>query len=179
MAITDEIPKSRLTLTYRTNVSGQPEDVQLPFRLLIMGDLSKGTSKDQKVDLDLRQVRQLDGKNLNQVIKDMNMSVSFEVENKIDPDRGGSELQVTVPISSMRSFQPAEIAQHVPKVRSLLLLKKLLLEVQANIDNRKEFRALLRELATHPDQAKALFADLPGFDDFKVPPGAKDAPAAQ
>jgi type VI secretion system protein ImpB len=177
MAITDEIPKSRLTLTYRTNVTGQPEDVQLPFRLLIMGDLSKGTSKDQKVDLDARNIRQLDGKNLNQVIKDMNMSVKFDVENKIDPDKG-SELSVNIPITSMRSFQPAEIAQHVPKVRSLLLLKKLLLEVQANIDNRKEFRTLLRQLATHPDEAKALFADLPGFDDFKVPPGVKDAPAA-
>ena len=171
MAITDEIPKSRITLTYRTNVNGQPEDVTLPFRLLIMGDLSKGTSKDQKVDLDARQIRQLDGKNLNQVMKDMDMAVSFTVANKIDPDKR-SEIDVTIPVTSMRSFQPLEIAQHVPKVRALLLLKKLLLEVQANIDNRKEFRSLLRELATHPDQAKALFADLQGFEEFKVPAGA-------
>jgi len=176
MAITDEIPKSRLTLTYRTNVTGQPEDVQLPFRLLIMGDLSKGTSKDQRVDLDARNIRQLDGKNLNQVIKDMDMSVEFSVPNMIDPDKR-AELDVTIPITSMRWFTPVANAQHLPKVRALLLLKKLLLEVQANIDNRKEFRTLLRELATHPDQAKALFADLPGFDDFKVPAGAKDAPA--
>jgi type VI secretion system protein ImpB len=37
MAITDEIPKSRLTLTYRTNVHGEAEDVALPFRVLVMG----------------------------------------------------------------------------------------------------------------------------------------------
>src|SRR6185437_4740138 len=104
MAITDEIPKSRITLTYRTNVNGEPEDVQLPLRLLIMGDLSKGTSKDQKVDLDHRNIRQLDGKNLNQVMKDMQMAVSFTVGNKIDPDRS-AEIDVTVPINSMRSFQ--------------------------------------------------------------------------
>ena len=41
MAITDEIPKSRLTLTYRTTVSGEPEDVALPFRLLIMGEIGR------------------------------------------------------------------------------------------------------------------------------------------
>ena len=64
MAITDEIPKSRLTLTYRTTVRGQSEEVQLPFRLVVMGDLSGGSSRDRQVDLDRRTFRRLDGKNL-------------------------------------------------------------------------------------------------------------------
>jgi len=169
MAITDEIPKSRLTLTYRTTVHGEPEDVTLPLRLLIMGDLSKGTSKDAKTELDKRFIRHLDGKNLDEVISDLGMSVKVTVPNKIDPDRSGETIEATLPIKSMRSFQPAEIAKNVPKIRSLLLLKKLLLEVQANIDNRKEFRVLLRELTAHPDKVEALLAELPGFEDFKVP----------
>lgn len=174
MAITDEIPKSRLTLTYRTNVNGTPEDVTLPFRLLIMGDLSSGTSKDRAVDLDQRQIRQLDGKNLNQVMADMNMSVSLSVPNRIDPSRSES-LNVTLPITGMKSFTPADIAQNVPKVRSLLLLRKLLLEVQSNLDNRKEFRTLLRQLAQDPNAVAALREELAGFDDFKVPSGKKEA----
>jgi len=169
MAITDEIPKSRLTLTYRTNVHGEPEDVQLPLRLLIMGDLSKGTSKDSKIELDKRSLRQLDGKNLDKVIEDMNMSVTVEVQNQIDPERGGGSITAKIPIKSMKSFQPAEVAKHVPKIRSLLLLKKLLLEVQANIDNRKEFRLLLRELTAHPEKVEGMLAELPGFEDFKLP----------
>lgn len=174
MAITDEIPKSRLTLTYRTDVNGTPEDVTLPFRLLIMGDLSSGTSKDRAVDLDQRQIRQLDGKNLNQVMADMHMSVSVSVPNRIDPSRSDS-LDVTLPINGMKSFTPAEIAQNVPKIRSLLLLRKLLLEVQSNLDNRKEFRNLLRQLAQDPNAVAALREELSGFDDFKVPSGKKEA----
>jgi type VI secretion system protein ImpB len=50
-----------------------------------------------------------------------------------------------------------------------LLLKKLLLEVQANLDNRKEFRRLLRELASDKEAIAALQKELKGFDDFKVP----------
>jgi type VI secretion system protein ImpB len=130
MAITDEIPKSRLTLTYRTNVHGEPEDVALPFRVLVVGDLSAGTSADRKVDLDQRQIRRLDGKNLDQVMGDMNMSVKVTVPNRIDPERG-EELVAELPIRSMKSFSPAEVAKNVPKVRALLLLKRLLLEVQA------------------------------------------------
>jgi len=170
MAITDEIPKSRLTLTYRTNVSGAPADMVLPFRLLIMGDLSNGTSKDRGVDLDLRNIRQLDGKNLNSLMADMKMSVKVNVPNRIDPDKNET-IEATLPITGMKSFTPAEIAEHVPKIKSLLLLRKLLLEVQNNIDNKKEFRTLLRKLAESPDAAAALKAELAGFDDFKVPTG--------
>jgi len=172
MAITDEIPKSRLTLTYRTTVSGEPEDVALPFRLLIMGDLSGGTSKDRQVDLDQRQIRALDGKNLNQVMNDMNMSVRVTVPNRIDPERA-EELSVEVPIRSMKSFTPAEVANSVPKIKALLLLKKLLLEVQANLDNRKEFRKLLRALAQDREAVEKLMSELSDFGDFKLPDGRK------
>ena len=61
MAIQDEIPKSRLTLRYKTEVSGQPEDLTLPMRLLVTGDFSLGTSKDRKVDLEERRLRNMDG----------------------------------------------------------------------------------------------------------------------
>jgi len=169
MAITDEIPKSRITLTYRTEVHGEREDVTLPFRVLIMGDLSNNTSKDRKLDLDQRQIRGLDGKNLNAVIKDMGMSLKLTVPNKINPSEGGSELSVELPITGLKSFTPAEISQNVPKLKALLLLKKLLLEAQANLDNRKEFRKLLRDLATRKDAIEALQGELKGYENFKLP----------
>ncbi len=165
MSITEEIPKSKLPLTYRTNVNGTPEDVTLPFRLLIMGDLSNGTSKDRSVDLDVRSIRQLDGKNLNQLMADMKMSVKVSVPNRIDPDKSES-LDVTLPIEGMKSFTPAEIAEQVPKVKSLLLLRKLLQELQHNIDNREVFRTLLRQLAESPESVAALREELTGFDDL-------------
>jgi type VI secretion system protein ImpB len=172
MAITDEIPKSRLTLTYRTTVRGEPEDVTLPFRVLVMGDLSGGTSKDRKVDLDQRSIRRLDGKNLNDVMRDMNMSVRVSVPNRIDPDKA-EEMTVDLPVTSMKSFTPAEVAKNVPKIHALQLLKKLLLEVQANLDNRKEFRKLVRTLAQDKGAIASLVKELPGFENFKVPAGRK------
>ncbi len=169
MAINDDIPKSRITLTYRTQVQGEPEDVTLPFRVLVLGDLSQGTSKDRGVDLDQRQIRTLDGGNLGKVMADMKMTLDLDVPNRINPSSGQGMLKVKLPITSMKSFAPAEVAQQVPKVKALLLLKKLLLEAQANIDNRKEFRRLLRELAKDKDAIEALRQQLPGFQDFKLP----------
>jgi type VI secretion system protein ImpB len=168
VAITDEIPKSRLTLTYRTNVTGSSQEVALPFRLFVMGDLSAGSSRDRKMDLDHRMPRRLDGKNLDDVMADMNMSIELTVPNRIDPERT-SDLPVKLPVTSMRSLSPAAVAHEVPKIKALLLLKKLLLEVQANLDNRKDFRRLIRELAADKQAVAALQSELKGFDDFKVP----------
>jgi type VI secretion system protein ImpB len=178
VAITDEIPKSRLTLTYRTTVTGTAQEVALPFRLFVMGDLSGGTSRDRKQDLDRRIPRRLDGKNLDDVMADMKMSVELTVPNRIDPERG-AELPVKLPIDSMQSLSPAAIARGVPKIKALLLLKKLLLEVQANLDNRKEFRRLLRQLASDKGAIDALQKELKGFDDFKVPPAPKNTGLAK
>ena len=168
MAINDEIPKSRLTMTYRTKVDGEKENVTLPLRLLLMGDLSKGSSTDRQVDLDQRELRNLDGTNLDSVMEDMNMSMSFSVPNKIDPDKG-EDVAVTLPITGMKSFEPAELCQHIPKLKSLLLLRKLLLEVQGNLDNRKDFRKLIRALAQDEDAVNSLLGELDGFDSFKLP----------
>lgn len=168
MTINQEIPKSRITLTYRTAVNGQSEDVQLPLRLLMMGDFSNGTSVDRQVDLDRRSIRNLDGTNLDDVMADMNMSIRLTVPNRINPD-AAQDIEVELPVTSMESFQPAAVANGIPKVKALLLLRKLLLEVQGNLDNRKEFRKLLRALAQDKDAVAKLLSELSGFDDFKVP----------
>src|SRR4051812_281142 len=115
MPITNEALQSRLTLTYLINLNGKPETVALPFRLLIMGDLSNGTSKDRSVDLDRGSIRELEGKNLNALRANMKMSEKVAVPTRIDPDEGES-LEVTLPIGGMKSFPPAEIAEQVPKV---------------------------------------------------------------
>ncbi|MCY1078683.1 type VI secretion system contractile sheath small subunit [Archangium lansingense] len=168
MAINDEIPKSRITLTYRTSVNGERAEKALPLRLLLMGSFSGGTSTDSQKDLDQRQIRNLDGKNLDQVMKDMDIRLQFQVSNRIDP--GNSEqLDVELPIDSMKSFTPLQIARNIPKVRALLLLRKLLLEQQGNLDNRKEFRRLVRELAQNPEAVSALKKELQDFNGLKIP----------
>ncbi|GIW70583.1 MAG: type VI secretion system-associated protein [Planctomycetota bacterium] len=168
MAIQDEIPKSRLTLRYRTEISGEPETVELPLRLLVLADFSQGTSQDRKVDLEERRVRNLDGTNLDGVMKDMGMSVEFAVKNRIDPDKE-EEIKVKLPIDSMKALSPEGFAQHIPKVKALLLLKQLLQEVQANVANSKEFRQLLSDLYANEEAFQKMLDELKGFEGFKLP----------
>lgn len=172
MAIQDEIPQSRLTLRYKTEVNGQPADLTLPLRLMILGDFSLGSSNDRKLDLDERRVRNLDGTNTDATMKDMGMSLSFTVDNKIDPNHE-PELEISLPIDSMKSFSPDQVAEHVPKLKGLLTLKQLVGEMLTNVNNRKELHKLLNEMMSNSENKDKILSDLKGFEGFKLPSAAE------
>ena len=170
MAVQDEVPKSRITLRYRTEINGTPADITLPLRILVMGDFSLGTSSDRKVDLEERKIRSLDGTNTGSIMKDMKMSITTTVPNKIDPENS-ENIEVTLPINSMKSFSPDNVAKNVPKLRALMTLRKLLVEMDSNMGNSKDLRKLVGDLYGNADAFNKLRADLKAFEGLKLPAG--------
>ena len=159
MSIQDEIPKSRLTLRYETEVNGQLADITLPLRLLITGDFSQGTSKDSKTDFDERRVRNMNGTNTDAVMKDMGMSLNFQVENHIDAQRGGDDMAISLPIDSIKSFTPDHVVDYIPKLKGLV----------------RDLHKLMDELLSKPENLGNVLADLKGFESFKIPSTSESA----
>jgi type VI secretion system protein ImpB len=75
----------------------------------------------------------------------------------------------------MKSFHPDEIVHHVPKLKALLLLRKLLMEMQSDIDNRKELRRTLYELFSNKEQLQKLLESdqLKSYASMRLPTPAK------
>jgi len=96
------------------------------------------------------------------------MSLKFAVSNKIDPEMA-EDMDVEIPVDSMRSFSPDHIAKHVPKLRGVLQMKKLLEEVISNVDNRKDFRKLLNELMSDEEALGKMMEQLKGYESLKLP----------
>jgi len=165
---------------YRTTINGQEEDVNLPFRALVLGDFSLGSSKDRKADLEDRKARTLDGSNLNELMKAMEMSIEFDVDDKTTPGVEG-KLQVKLPVENMKSFHPDQIIQHVPRLKALVLLRKLLLEMQSDIENRKDLWRTLNEIYANSEERKKLLegAALKDLAPLRLPSGAAEAPPAE
>lgn len=166
-SIQDQIPRSRINLRYRTLVEGQLKEVELPFRLIVMANLSHGSSVDCEVDLETRRLRTLDGTNLDALMENMRISLSFDVPNSIS---GGDEkLPVKLPIKNRASFNPDQVANNVPKIRALLLLRKLLLEMQGQVDNRKDVRNLIYQIFSNPAELEQLQKELEAYSGYKMP----------
>jgi type VI secretion system protein ImpB len=175
VAIQDELPQSRITLKYRTTINGEPEDIKLPMRTLVLGDFSMGTSKDRQEELEARKLRTLDGTNrVDDLMKDMGIKLNVQVPNQISP--GADDLDLMLPIDGLKSFNPDELAHHIPQVKGLLLLKTLLLEMQSNIDNRRELRKLIQEICANPETMQKTLAELKGYEQLKLPNRAGAAP---
>lgn len=156
MSAKNSVPKSRISLTYDTKQPDQPKkEKELPLRLLVMGDLSgrahkpEGTparSSAQPDDLENRAVHNLNAGNLDAVMAKMNISLTLAgVTNHVEKD--GAPFDVTIPLQSMSAFEPGNMIDLVQPVKKLLDIRKLILDLQAQVDNNKLFRRLVRELA--------------------------------
>lgn len=177
MAVQDEVPKSRITLTYKTEVEGEPAVVDLPMRLMVLGDFSNGSSKDRRVDLDERAPRALNGRNTDEIMKDLGINLDIVVPNRVNPNE--EEMRVQVNIDSMASFSPEEVAKQIPQIRSLLLLKKLLEEVQSNVANKKEFAQLLGKLYSDGEALKKMRDKLQDYAMYRLPETKADSENSQ
>ncbi len=167
MSVQEEVPKSRITLTYKTEVDGEPAVVDLPLRLMVLGDFSNGSSKDRKLELEERNLRSLDGSNIGEIMSDMGIGLDMVVPDKINPDE--QDMRVQLKIDSLNSFSPEEVAKQVPQIRSLLLLKKLLEEIQSNVANKKEFANLLSKLFSSEVLLNQMKEKLQNFSMYRIP----------
>ncbi|GLS25041.1 type VI secretion system contractile sheath small subunit [Marinibactrum halimedae] len=145
MAIQDTIPKSRMTLRYKTEVNGQPEDVELPLRLLIMGDFSGKSSS--KVPFSERKVINFDGDNINAVLEKMKIKVNVK-----DDD----ENIHSVPIDNVDSFLPHQVCKNISSLNDLVRSKKSLNTLLSSLNNSAKFREALKGLIAKPEAVEAL-----------------------
>ena len=145
MAIQDILPKSRLTLRYKTDIQGVPEDVELPFRIMVAGDFSGEISR--KLPLGERKILSFKGPSVDGVIKSMGIKVPCtDSEGEIH----------NIPLDSIGSFQPASICKSVKKLDDMLEAKELLNYLLSSLNNSTKFRLALKNLIDNPDAAAAL-----------------------
>lgn len=164
MTARNTVPKSRIMLTYDTRQPDQPrKEKELPLRLLLIGDLTgrswkpdpqPGDPPPPKDDFEERKIHDLNGANLDAVMAKLNIAIQLKgIANYTE--KNGAQVDATIPIKSMASFEPAEVVKHVPSAKRLLDIRKLLLELQGYVDNNKQFRRLVRDL-TSPANAALL-----------------------
>ena len=135
VAIQDEIPKSRITLRYRTDISGEPKDITLPFRLLILGDFSNENPSHKSFEE--RQVISFDAKNRNLSKVMEEMKITLEVTDTDNEKH-------TLPIKNIKSFLPIQIINEIPKLKKIADAKNKLNALVSSINNSSKFRNAIK-----------------------------------
>ncbi|MFB0506194.1 MAG: type VI secretion system contractile sheath small subunit [Thermodesulfobacteriota bacterium] len=149
-------PKERVNIVYRPATGDAKEEVELPLKLLVMGDF---TLRPDDRMVEEREPINIDKDNFNEVLKGQNLSLDVTIPNKLseDPD---AEMSVSLKFESIKDFQPEAIAKKTPELNKLLELREALTSLKGPMSNRPEFRKKIQELIKDEAARQQLLKEL-------------------
>ncbi|MFS8980302.1 type VI secretion system contractile sheath small subunit [Cupriavidus necator] len=151
----NEVPKARVNIKLDLHTGGAQKKVELPLKLLVMGDYSNGQDARALAE---REKVSINKSNFNSVLADLNPKARIAVENTLVGD--GTELPVDLDFKSMDDFKPEVVAGKVPELRALMAARNLLRDLKSNLLDNAMFRRELERILKDPALSERLRADL-------------------
>jgi len=153
-------PRERVNIVYRPATGDAKEEVELPLKVLVMGDFT-GKPDDRLVEE--REPINIDKDNFNEVLKAQNIQMDVSVPNKIsgEPDE---DMNVSLKFESLKDFGPEAVAKNTPELNRLLELREALGALKGPLSNIPAFRKKIQELVKDEDAREKLLKEL-GVED--------------
>jgi len=155
---TSVAPKERVNIVYKPATGGAQEEVELPLKLLVMGDFSV---RADNTPLEDRKPINVDKDNFNEVMKGQGLSLSLNVPNCLT-EAEGEELSVTLNLGTLKDFEPEAVANQIPELRNLLELRKALGALKGPLGNIPAFRKKLKALLEDDASRQRLLDEIVG-----------------
>lgn len=150
-----EIPKARINISLDVETGGAKKKLELPLKMLVMGDFSNGKTQGRIAD---RERININTNNFESVLKDMAPKARYQVNNLLRND--GSELDVELQFDSMRSFHPEQVANQIPELHSMMAMRNLLKDLKSNLLDNAKFRKELEKIVNNQPELEGLKQEL-------------------
>lgn len=149
-------PKERINIVFRPATGDVKEDVELPLKLLAMGDF---TSRPDNRKLEKRKPINIDKDNFDEVLRNQDLSLNLTVPNRLSgqPDE---EVNVKLKFGSIKDFEPESIVNQVPELKRLLELREALRSLRSPLTNEPDFKKKLQELVKDETARKQLLKEI-------------------
>lgn len=149
-------PKERVNIVYRPALGDAKEEVELPLKMLVVGDFT-GNPGDRAVEK--REPVNVDKDNFNEVMKGHNISLNLSVPNRLTADTEDA-LDVRLRIASIKDLTPEAIVDQVPELKRLLELRDALRALKGPLSNVPEFRRKIQQLIKDDEARRRLLAEI-------------------
>ena len=149
-------PKERVNITYKPATGDASEQVELPLKILALGDF---TGRSDARAIEDRKPVNVDKDSFDDVLREHQVAVDLSVPDRLTNEKG-SELSVHLELRTMRDFEPEQVVRAVPELRKLLALREQLTALKGPLGNVPSFRKKLAALLDSEDARAALEAEL-------------------
>ena len=149
-------PKERVNIVYRPAIGDAKEDVELPLKMLVIGDF---TGRPDDRPLERREPVSIDKDNFNEVLKAQEIALNLSVPNRLSGN-ADEAMNLSLRIEGMKDFGPEAVVEQVPELKRLLELREALRALKGPLSNVPEFRKKIQELLKDENASAKLLAEI-------------------
>jgi type VI secretion system protein ImpB len=149
-------PKERVNITYKPATGNAKEEVELPLKLLMLGDY---TQRPDPRPLEDRKPISVDKDNFQKVMSEQKLGLSFNVKDRLS-ETDTNEITVNLKFRRLSDMEPEAIANQVPELKKLLDLRAALTALKGPLGNEKAFRNKIQSILNDPAQRNRLVNEL-------------------
>lgn len=158
-------PKERINVTFSPDTSGAQEELELPLKLMVLGDF---TQREDERQIEDRKPISIDKHNFDEVLAKQELNLTLTVPNRLQDDPQQEDLAVKLQIHSMKDFNPASLVEQVPELRQLMELRDALVALKGPLGNAPAFRKAI-ESVLGDDASRERILDELGLTDTQQP----------
>lgn len=152
-------PKERVNIRFKPATGNAKEEVELPLKLMVLGDFT-GRADDRPVEE--RDLVNVNKDNFDEVVKSQKLSLDLATENKLDDSPDAGKMSVSLKFESLKDFEPERVAQQIPEVRTLTELRTALVALKGPLGNVPGFRKAIQNLLEDDGARQRLLSELTG-----------------
>ncbi len=144
----------RVQIEYDVELYGAEKQIELPFVMGVMADLS-GKPAEALPGVQDRKFMEIDVDNFDERLKACKPRVAFAVPNTLT---GQGNINVEMTFESMDDFSPAAVARKVDALNQLLTARTQLANLLTYMDGKSGAEELVAKLLNDPSLLKAVSA---------------------
>lgn len=148
-------PKERINVTFKPATGNAQEDVELPLKLLVLGDFIQ--REDERKVEDRKPVG-IDKDSFDEVLAKQELSLILGVPNQLDEN--AEELAVSININSMKDFNPANLVEQIPELKKLMELRDALVALKGPLGNTPAFRKSIEGVLSDDESRGRVLGEL-------------------
>jgi len=150
-------PKERVNIVYRPATGDASEEVELPLKILVMGDY---TMREDDTPVEDRAPINVDKDNFNDVLNAQKVTLDTVVDNTLAEGEEDAKLNLSLDFKTMRDFEPDAILNKVPELQQLVALREALKALKGPLGNVPDFRKKIQELVHDEGARERLLKEL-------------------
>ncbi len=168
-------PKTRVNIQYIPDDGGAEAAIELPFKMLVVGDFTGRAETDAVED---RKVIGIDQNSFKKVMKKQDLGVEIAVKDRLSgSEDSDDDISVALKFAGLDDFTPDKIAKH-EIFESARALREALETLSGPFANVSAFRKKIERIITDPVQREQLMNELGPATQTTPPPTPETPPEA-